>query len=195
MPKEPQSSGGSACSRLHHFICPTLPHLLALLAHPSDSFPDDLSLLVIDNFSTLYNLAYPKRYEGGNAEASAGPKKRDAAQWASGRRWAVLGDLVSRLNTLALTRNIAIVLLNQTTTRVRQGGGAHLFPAVSGSIWENAIGNRVVLFRDWLAQPTKGPHPRQTGSVRFAGVLKAKGIGYEGIGMIASFKIVQVREA
>ena len=190
---ESQSSTPSPQEHFHHYQCPTLPHLLALLTRPSDAIPDKVGLLVIDGFSTLFNLAYPKRYES-STETSAAPRKRDSAQWASGRRWAVLSDLIAQLNTLAVTSNIAVVVLNQTTTRIRQGGGAHLYPALSGSIWENAIANRVALFRDWLLQQGDGPYPRPTGSVRFAAVVKAKGMPQDGFGIIASFAIMQVWE-
>ena len=176
---------------LCHFYTPTLPHLLALLAHPSESFPPrNTSLIVIDSVSSLFALAYPRK--AANNADQAPQRKRDPSQWAAGRRWAVMNDFISTLGRLAATRNIAILLLSQTTTKIRSDVGAMLNPAISGTGWDNAIANRVILFRDWLLQnengETPGPHP----DVRFAGVLKAKGTTYEGTGKLTAFTIKKV---
>ena len=178
---------------LTHFALPTLPHLMALLAHPSDAFPpSNTSLLVVDNISTLFALAFPKLTEDAHKQQPQA-KKYDASQFASNRRWAVMADLISRLGRLAVTRNIAILLLGQTTTRVRSDTGAVLCPAISGTGWDGGINSRIVLYRDWLFL-SKDPSSQAENcpGVRFAGIMKAKGIPYQDLGRIVAFTIIEV---
>lgn len=178
----------------HHFTTPTLAHLLALLTHQTTTFPPPgTSLIVVDSVSTLFALAFPKTTETTDHQQTP-VKKSDAAQWASGRRWAAMGDFVSKIGRLAATKNIAILLTSQTTTRIRSETRAVLHPAISGTAWDTGIGTRIVLFRDWMfqradAQSSQGEFML---GVRFAGVVKAKAIAYEGVGKVATFRIEEV---
>lgn len=186
----------SYLENFHHFATPTLPHLLALLIHPSSPFPPaETTLIVVDSISTLIALAFPKT-AGENSANQQNPaaKKSDAAHWASGRRWAVMGDLISKFGRLAATKNIAVLLTNQTTTRIRAETGAVLHPTLSGSAWDTGISTRVVIFRDWMFQASEAASSQgeYVPGVRFAGVLKAKGILYEGVGKVATFMIEKV---
>ena len=180
--------------KFHHFTTPTLPHLLALLTHQSTSFPpQNVALIVIDSVSTLFALAFPKTLDSqDNLQTPA--KKSDAAQWAAGRRWMVMGEFLSKISRLAATRNIAVLLTSQTTTRIRYESGAVLHPAISGTAWDNGIGTRLVLFRDWMFQTTQGTSSQggYVPNVRYAGLVKAKGVFYEGVGKITTFKIDKV---
>ena len=105
-----------------------------------------------------------------------------------------MGDLISKIGRLAATKNIAVLLTNQTTTRIRAETGAVLHPALSGSAWETGISTRVVIFRDWIFQASEAASSQgeYVPGVRFAGVLKAKGILYEGVGKAATFVIEKV---
>jgi len=148
---------------------------------------------VIDSVSTLFALAFPATTERVDRQQTP-VKKSDAAQWSSGRRWAVMGDFVSKISRLAATKNVAILFTSQTTTRIRPETGAVLYPAVSGTAWETGIGTRIVLFRDWMfktenASSSQGDY---VPGVRFVGVIKAKGVSYEGIGRIFTFGIEKV---
>ena len=175
--------------RLHHFCTPTLPHLLALLAHPSESFPPaDASLIVIDTISSLFTQAFPRRLD--DSSKTSAPMKRNV-QWASGRRWAVMNDIVTKIGKLAATRNIAILLASQMTTKIRSDTGASLYPATSGATWDNAIGNRLVIFRDWLSNNQNINKRQQDVDVRFVGVLKAKGVP-QGVDKLAAFRVNKV---
>lgn len=178
----------------HHFAAATLPHLLALLTRPSNSFPPlGTSLIVVDSVSTLFALAFPKTTD--NADKQQTPiKKSDAAQWAVGRRWAVMGEFVAKLGKLAATRNIAVLLTSQTTTRIRSETGAILHPAISSTAWDTGIGTRLVLFRDWMFQTADASSSQGdcVAGVRFAGVVKAKSILYEGVGKVVTFKFGKV---
>ena len=182
-------------NNLHHFTTPTLPHLLALLTHQSTSFPPlNTSLIVIDSVSTLFALAFPKILE--NADILQTPaKKSEAVQWSAGRRWAVMGDFMSKIGRLAATSNTAILLTSQTTTRIKHETRAVLHPAISGNAWDSGIGARLVLFRDWLFRGAETPSSRgeYVPGVRFAGVMKAKGVAYDGVGKVITFTIEEVR--
>lgn len=179
-------------NKMHHFVTPTLSHLFALLAGSTDVFPpQDTSLMVIDTISAIFALAFPKSIEHGNKQQTP-QKKSDAAQWASSRRWAVMSDLISKLNKIAVTRNIAILLLSQTVTRVRSDTGALLYPAISGAAWDGGISNRIALYRGWSSQTTDASQQKNTMSLRFAGVCKAKGAVHVGVGKVAGFDIDKV---
>lgn len=192
---QPVTDTSDLLDNFHHYTTPTLPHLLALLTHQAKSFPPpNTSLIVIDSFSILFALAFPKTMEStDNPQTPA--KKSDAAQWAGSRRWAVMGDFISKIGRLAATTNIAILLTGQTTTRIRSETGAVLHPAVSGTGWDSGLGTRVVLFRDWTFQTTETPSSQgeYVPGVRFAGVVKAKGVSYEGVGKVVALRIEKVR--
>lgn len=101
-----------------------------------------------------------------------------------------MSEFVSKLGKLAATKNIAILLTSQTTTRIRTETGAMIHSAVSGTAWDAGISARVFLFRDWLSNPAE--EFRQGNfvpGVRFAGVSKACGVSYEGLGQIVSYTI------
>ena len=180
--------------RLHHFTTPSMPHLLALLTHQSlSSPPTETSLIVIDSFSTLFALAYPKTGENVSSQQPA-VKKSDAAQWASGRRWAAMGDIISQISRLATTWNIAILLTSQMATRITSEAGAVLQPAISGTAWDTGISSRVVVFRDWIFQATDAASSQgeYVPGVRLAGVSKAKGVSYEDMTKTVMFTIEKV---
>lgn len=183
-------------SNFHHFTTPTLAHLLALLIHPSIGFPPpEASLIVIDSIATVFALAFPRSTEHSKSQQTP-IKKSDATQWASGRRWAVAGDFISKIGRLAATSNIAVLLTNQTNTRIRSETGAMLHPAVSGTAWDSGIGTRVVLFRDWMFQTNNASSSQgeTVPGVRFAGVVKAKSVSYDGVGKLVAFRIEKVRK-
>lgn len=176
-----------------HYFTPTLPHLLALLAHPSPSFPSpNTSLIVIDAVSSLFNQAFPRVVDiaGGKEKSS---KLNDASQWAASRRWAVMGDFIAKLGKLAATRQIAILLTLQTSTRVYAELETCLYPAVAGTTWDNGVNARIVLFRDWLyrsaASSSQGGY---VSGARYAAVVKAGGVSYEGLGRAVPFRITKV---
>lgn len=189
--KSDLESADDHLERLHHFTTPSLPHLLALLTHHSlYSPPPETSLIVIDSLSTLFALAYPKTGENASSQQTA-VRKSDAAQWASGRRWAVMGDIISKISRLATTWNIAILLTSQMTTRVTSEAGAVLQPAISGTTWDTGISSRVMVFRDWIFQTTDAGSSQgeNVPGVRVASVSKAKGVSCEGMTKTVMFTI------
>ncbi|KAH0551320.1 hypothetical protein GP486_007436 [Trichoglossum hirsutum] len=185
----------------HHFNAPTLPHLLALLLHPAQSFPPaKTGLIVVDAISTSFSSAFPRHAEEGDRECKDGrtlPKgKNHHPQWVSSRKWAVIGDFISRIGRLAVVKDVAILLISQIKTKVQMGAGAVLLPSVSSSVWDANVANQVVLFRDDPPPRNQGgddgeekiPRP---GEIRFAGVLKSRGVvhGEGALGKVVSFVI------
>lgn len=166
---------------------------MALIMHPPDSFPPlETSVMVIDSVSLIFTLAFPNTAQ--RSEFQKDPqKKNDPAQWAASRRWVVMGDLISRLGKLAAMRNIAVLLISQTTTKVRAGSETVLQQAISGNAWDNIINTRMVLFRDWLQRPSAASVPEDyIQGARLIGVTKAGGITYGGLGRIVPFTIQKV---
>jgi len=142
--------------RFHHSVLPTLSHLLAAVLHPRPDYPPECtSLVIIDGLNTLIDLDYPRFH-------FIGISKTEQQRWQAGRRYAVLGSLVTALNKLAVLNNLAVVVTTGCATRMRPdtGLGAALVPGVGGPEWDNGIWTRVVVFRD-LAGRFVGVQKRQ----------------------------------
>jgi hypothetical protein len=73
---------------------------------------------------------------------------------------------------------------------MRPGCGAVLVPAVSTTAWEQGLGCRVALFRDWGWNDEDG---KPVNDVRLAQVIKAEGVALpDGRGKIVGFSIGEV---
>ncbi|KAL8661480.1 MAG: hypothetical protein Q9202_005545 [Teloschistes flavicans] len=177
--------------RFHHFMTPKLPHLLALLLHPTAAFPStNVSLLIIDSISSVLTQAFAQSERPSDGRIPG--KKGDVAQWAAGRRWAIMADLMSAMEKLAATRNMPVVVISQTTTRLRPDMAASLQPAISGVAWESGISCRILLFRDWQLDPSGKSNPdkrKDIPGLRFAGVIKTGGECLDGFGDVVAFTI------
>jgi hypothetical protein len=97
-------------------------------------------------------------------------------QWLLNRRRNVLNELISHLLKLAASRRLAVLLLNQTHTKVKGHARPTLYPALAGGPWEMSVHTRILLYRDWL--PT-GPqaigNDRVVNSPRIAEVTRKGG--------------------
>jgi hypothetical protein len=166
-------------SSFHHSVKHTLPHLLTLLLHPPANFPSPgTRLLVLTNLHTLLETSNPR-----NTTLSPATKP-DIQKWAAGRRYALLGSIVSALNRLAASHGLAVLVTTGCATRMRSEFGAPgaplgLVPGVGGSEWETGIWARAAVLRDFGG--------------RFVGVSKARGAavaaGAAGLGAVVSFAI------
>ena len=124
---------------------PTLPHLLALIIHPSPDFiPTKAGLLVIDDLNISIDLDYPR-------QQFTSSTRTEQQKWQSSRRYAMLGSLASALNKLAVLNNVAVIVTTGCSTRMRpdSGLGAALAPGIGGAEWEAGTWNRMVVFRDF----------------------------------------------
>ncbi|KAB8292439.1 hypothetical protein EYC80_008162 [Monilinia laxa] len=134
-----------------------------------------------DSFSTLIDSAFPRKLD-----STPTPRKPGAPN-PSSRKFPLLQYLINALQKLATTRNIAIIILNQCVTKMRPGLGAALIPSISVTAWEQGLGCRVALFRDWGWDDNEG---NKVNGVRFAQVVKAEGVALsEGRGRFAAFVI------
>ncbi|EKD19757.1 uncharacterized protein L3040_001897 [Drepanopeziza brunnea f. sp. 'multigermtubi'] len=160
----------SLLTNLTHFTVPSLAHLLALLCHPApNNPPQSTSLIIIDSFSTLITNAFPRNAD---AKPKTTPKKPGAFN-PSARKFSILQHLISSLSKLATTRNIAIVLTSQCVSKMRSGAGAVLAPAITATAWEQGLGCRVKMMRDWGWEDEEG---KAINDVRLVRVLKAEGV-------------------
>lgn len=161
--------------RFHAFSTPTVAHLLALTLHPPQSFPSPgTSLMVIDDLHAIFEISYPR-----NRANTFSSHKSEAARWAAGRRYGIMGTLISALKKLAALNDMAIIVTTGCATRVRPGSGlgAVLVPGMGGAEWEAGISNRLVMFRDfklgsWAQQQQ---HPE---SARYVGLQKNNGMAF-----------------
>ncbi|CZR62539.1 related to DNA repair protein rhp55 [Phialocephala subalpina] len=158
----------SLLEKLTHFSTPTLAHFIALFSQPTDTHPPtNTSLVIIDSFSTLIACAFPK-----NADSNTTPRKPGASN-PSARKFDILKYITSTLQKLAATRNIAIVIMSQCVTKMRSGAGAGLVPSINITAWEQGLGCRLTLFRDWGWDDEDG---KAIHNVRLAQVIKAEGV-------------------
>jgi hypothetical protein len=151
-------------SNLTHFSTPTLAHLLALITIPTPEHPrPNTKLIVIDSISTLIANSFPRD------TTSVPNTKKPGHLNPSSRKFSVLHTLITSLQKLALTRNIAVVLLSQCVTKMRPGGGAVMVPAINTTAWEQGLGCRVCIFRDW---GWDGEDGKPVNDIHLAKVLK-----------------------
>jgi RecA/RadA recombinase len=164
-------------SRFHHYGAPDLAHLLATLVHPAPEFVDNnTALLVIDSISSLFEAAYSR------VQDQPIKKQTETTKWCNSRKYAVMGDLVSRVQKLASVHNLVVLMTQQTRMRVRPGAGAILLPVLSGAEWDNGISTQLVLFRDFPPKTTTQPALdliERWGRLRYVGVIKVNGVSAE----------------
>ena len=184
-------------SDFHHFSAPSLPFLLAIFCQPTANFPPpNCKLLVIDSLSNIFSAAFSNKKEDSD---KAGDQKsvEEARQWASKRRWAILEDLSQRLQKLAAVHDMAVLILNQTATRLRHDTGVMLQSALSSQAFENRVKNRVVVYHDWfdgvgtVANWTSHGE-EHTSTLGGAIVMKANGLRYRYAGRPIVFVISTV---
>lgn len=179
-------------ARFHHFDVPSLAHLFALVSsEPGDFLPPDTSLVVVDDISIPFAFAYPRL----NDIASEGRTKNDIKSWASARRWSVAADLACKMSKLAGFKNVAVLLLSQTVTRVKSQHGAILRPALSSKGWDDSIATRIVLFRDWMDGPIGQNHLITTKNDRFFGIVKRSGMLLTEAEQVGAFTVSKVGSA
>ncbi|KAK6007806.1 hypothetical protein QM012_004620 [Aureobasidium pullulans] len=170
-----ESDQDTRLDRFHAFATPTIAHLLALTLHPPQSFPSPgTALMIIDDLHAIFEVSYPR-----NRANTFSSHRSEAARWAAGRRYGIMGTLISALKKLAALNDMAIVVTTGCATRVRPGSGlgAVLVPGMGGAEWEAGISNRLVMFRDfklgsWAHQQQ---HPE---SARYIGLQKNNGVAF-----------------
>ncbi|KAJ5364832.1 uncharacterized protein N7496_010545 [Penicillium cataractarum] len=181
---------------LTYFRAPTLPHLLALLTRPPKGFPpEETSLLVIDSISSLFPGYFLSAAELKDRLAQGKITDKAQLQWLLNRKWNVISDVATHLSRLA-ARNIAILALNQTHTKIKGQPRATLHPVVAGGTWETNVQTRIVLYRDLpdmrFAEITK--RAGRTLPVRLNELIVPFCIGENGLHEVEEPKIPEILE-
>ncbi|GKZ66967.1 hypothetical protein AnigIFM60653_001262 [Aspergillus niger] len=159
------SSSRSLTENLTYIRAPTLPHLLSLFHHPPASFPPpNTTLLVIDSVSAPFTPYFPNPSDINQPQQA----QRDVQKWLTTRKWNVISDLAAQLTKSASRMNLAVLVINQTHTRIRGQVRATLSPILSGRGWESCVRARVGVYGD-LGYGVDG------GRVRVAEVMKRDG--------------------
>lgn len=202
-------------AKFTQYDCLTLPHLIALTSRPTPkNMPGDVRLVIFDSATALINAALPRSQDTKPGQtASRGntvPRKEsftDTARFGdadvgtvllcgadkgpstSVKRRQALQSIMKSMQTLASTRNCAVVLLSQCATRMQPGRGATLTPAVNAGLWEQGVSTRLVLFRDWV--PGEGS---KHSPVFLAGIQKLDGKAGQGhaVENVSAFSIEMV---
>lgn len=92
------------------------------------------------------------------------------------------------LQTLASTKNVAVILLSQCATKMQTERGATLTPAINANLWEQGVSTRLVLFKDW--QWGKG----KAKTLHLAAVQKVDGKSANGaLELVSAFRVGPVR--
>ena len=148
--------------RFHHHFASSLAHLIALAHHQSPEFPPPgTALIVIDDISHLFPLPYSR----GSSKTSSIPRTPTSALQLT---------LLSDLNRIASSCNLAVVITSHVSTRVRQPNGASLVAAHGSKDWDDGFSSRLALFRDF--PPKMDTVDPNLARLRYAGVIKAYGV-------------------
>ncbi|KPI35255.1 uncharacterized protein AB675_3729 [Cyphellophora attinorum] len=150
IPSSPPRAGAALCDLSNRFIyreVQVLAHLLVMLMHPTAVFPPpNTSVLVIDGLPNFLLGALPKQPHSKDPKGNV--LADQAAKRANSKRFQVIDNLASALARLATSRHIAVVVLTNATTAIRNGQKAILKPALSRQGWDIAINTRIALYRD-----------------------------------------------
>ncbi|ETN42671.1 uncharacterized protein HMPREF1541_01828 [Cyphellophora europaea CBS 101466] len=171
-PPQPPNQEGKRVDNFSYKEVRSLPHLLAMLMHPTTLFPPPhTKILVIDGLPNILQSAFPRRLRQENGTNTI--LQENAAKKAAGRRFQLIENLASALSRLAAARHIAIVILTNTITSVKGGQRAILKPALSGHAWDAAIHTRILLYRDLYPQEHKAKlNLQEKRSYRIAEVVR-----------------------
>jgi len=177
------SSIDEVLDRFHYIRAQSLPHLLSLLIHSPPEFPgQETSLLVVDSISAFFPSYFPNTTELKSQLKEGRIPDNQHLQWLLNRKWTIAGDIATHLMKLTAShQHLAVVLTNQTHTKIRGQLQATLFPVVSGGSWDAGIHNRIVLYRDWsfeahdyASQNSLEDNPPNS-QLRYAEVIKRGG--------------------
>lgn len=104
-------------------------------------------MIIIDSISALFPGYFLSAAELKDRLAQGKIADRSQLQWLLNRKWNVISDVATHLTRLA-ARNIAVLALNQTHTKIKGQPRATLHPLVAGGTWETNVQTRIVLYRD-----------------------------------------------
>ncbi|GAT19584.1 hypothetical protein RIB2604_00601630 [Aspergillus luchuensis] len=154
-PASSSSPRSLTTENLTYIRAPTLPHLLSLFHHPPVSFPPpNTTLLVIDSVSAPFTPYFPNPSDINQPQQA----QRDVQKWLTTRKWNVISDLAAQLVKFASRANLAILVINQTHTRIRGQDGLY---AVEMGLEGNEEDGVAVKVREKQAQDEDALEPEE----------------------------------
>ncbi|KIV89413.1 hypothetical protein PV10_06819 [Exophiala mesophila] len=181
-PQQPDPNIDLVLEHLTYLEVNTLPRLLTIFAHPTAEFPSPrTALIVVDDVSNIVSGSLIQ-----NSKPSAnGPEpppvvKEKLIRNAASRRFRIIETLASAMAKLAALRNLALVVLTNATTNLRNGQRASLRPALASQAWDSGIHARIMLYYDF-PPPSQESLPESVWSIhgltlmRYAEVQRLSG--------------------
>ena len=181
-PQQPDPHIDLLLEHLTYLEVNTLPRLLTIFAHPTAEFPSPrTTLIVVDDVSnivsgSLIQNSKPSR----NGQEPPPAVKERLIRNAASRRFRIIETLASAMAKLAALRNLALVVLTNATTNLRNGQRASLRPALASQAWDSAIHARIMLYYDF-SPPSQESSPESVWSIhgltrmRYAEVQRLSG--------------------
>ncbi|KIW80858.1 hypothetical protein Z517_03881 [Fonsecaea pedrosoi CBS 271.37] len=132
-----------------HLSAYTLPRLLTVFLHPPHSFPSAKTcLIIVDDLSNLLLGSFPRNPRNVKASAPAAVREKFEKQAVS-KRFQIIENLGAAMSKMAALKNIAILVLTNTTTSLRRHNRATLKAALASQAWDSAVHTRIMLYRDF----------------------------------------------
>ncbi|EED20724.1 conserved hypothetical protein [Talaromyces stipitatus ATCC 10500] len=154
------------CTSNHHSIAKKSSKKDTISAPFQSYFPNATE---IKSRLGLTALQQPPQNQGqGQGQGQGKTPAQTQLQWLLNRKWNVTSDMINKITRIAAEHHLAVLLLNQTHTKIKGQPRPTLYPALAGGSWENCVQTRVVIYRD---------HDYQGGGmkVRYAEVMKKAG--------------------
>ncbi|KAI1628254.1 P-loop containing nucleoside triphosphate hydrolase protein [Exophiala viscosa] len=151
----------------------TLPRLLTVFLHPTRSLPSPKTcLIVVDDLSNLL-LGYFSRNARNLKPAAPVAVKEKLEKRAAGRRFQIIESLGAAMSKMAAIKNIAVLVLTNSTISLKHGQKATLKPALSSQAWDTAVHTRIILYRDFPNDKQASRISRfETNALRYAEVQR-----------------------
>lgn len=154
-PQQPDPNLGLLSEHLTYLEVNTLPRLLTIFAHPTAELPSPkTALIVVDDISNIVSGSLLRRSKPSpnGSEPPPGIQEKLARNAAS-KRFRVIETLASAMAKLAALRNLALVVLTNSTTNFKAGQKASLRPALASQAWDSSIHARIMLYYDFPPLP------------------------------------------
>ncbi|KAK4935901.1 hypothetical protein LTR10_023113 [Elasticomyces elasticus] len=159
--------------KLTYLEAHTLPRLLTVFLHPTRSLPSPKTcLIVVDDLSSLLLGSFSRNARNLKPAAPAAIKEK-LEKRAAGRRFQIIESLGAAMSKMAAIRNIAILVLTNSTISLKHGQKAGLKPALSSQAWDTAVHTRIMLYRDFPNSEQASQLARlETSALRYAEVQR-----------------------
>ncbi|KIW86853.1 uncharacterized protein Z519_12474 [Cladophialophora bantiana CBS 173.52] len=146
-PSEPSDAEFLLQDKFTYLRAHTLPRLLTVFLHPLRSFPSSKTgLIVVDDLSNLLLGSFSRNPKSLQLSAPAAVREKSEKQTVS-KRFQIIENLAAAMSRMAALKNIAILVLTNTTTSLKGQTKATLKAALASQAWDSAIHTRIMLYR------------------------------------------------